>query len=290
MKFVSCFRFTRCSSLFVKALLARVCYFWSMTLKLIFLSILLAMSSAEAIIGGRSFDSQTATSDELKMASHTVVLINTENPSSHSRCTGTLLNPNIILTAAHCVATSPSNLWVVTSVYEFAVAERHAVTQIKVHEGFNQFDKPSDLQANHDLALVQFSGVLPSGFSPTTWVSSFPTVQTRFWLPVAGYGETHEGQGDSGELRLGKVTIFDYSSKQSYFKGDQSSAEGICKGDSGGPAFLKIKDEFFILGIVTAIENRTLSGGTTFERCQGISYFNSTLFYQDWISATLKLF
>ena len=244
---------------------------------------------AFAIVGGQSFTLTNTDPDANTIASHTVVLLNTTNLSMHSRCTGTLIAKNIILTAAHCVDAELTALWVVTSVYEFAVSERHPVIQIIRHENYTAFSRPFDDKPNDDLALVKFSGDLPSFYKPTSWVSSFNPSVKRFWLPIAGYGETLDGQGDSGELRLGKATVFDFSSDANYFKTDQSNHEGICKGDSGGPAYLKIQDEFYILGIVSAIDNHSLDGQMTPERCYGTGYFNSSLFYQDWITRNLAL-
>lgn len=228
--------------------------------------------------------------DLVEIASHSVVLLNTENQSSHSRCTGTLISKNVILTAAHCVDADIESLWVVTSNFEFAVSERHSVSKIIRHENYKTFARPSDMQANNDVALVQFEGSLPGFYQPTTWVTKFKPSIKRFWLPVAGYGETLEGQGDSGELRIGKATAFNFESTASFFTVDQSSREGICKGDSGGPAYLKIKDHYFVLGIVSAIDNHSPDGQIALERCYGTSYFNSTLYYQDWIVKNLDQF
>ena len=130
-------------------------------------------SQAPAIVGGQFFTPDTTDADLAKIASHTVVLLNTTSLSMHSRCTGTLVAQNIILTAAHCVDADPSALWVVTSVYEFSVSERHTVIKIIRHENYSSFSRPADDEANNDLALVQFSGDLPAFYHPTTWVSSF---------------------------------------------------------------------------------------------------------------------
>jgi secreted trypsin-like serine protease len=243
---------------------------------------------SNAIVGGQFFTAAVTDSDSIKIASHTVVLLNTESQSSHSRCTGTLIAKNVLLTAAHCVDADVSVLWVVTSIYEFSVSERHAVSKIIRHENYNSFARPTDEKENSDIALVQFAGELPAFYQPTTWVSRFNPSLKRFWLPVAGYGESMDGQGDSGELRIGKATVFNFDSSASYFKVDQTSQEGICKGDSGGPAYLKIKDDYFLLGIVSGIDNHSPDGQITSERCFGTSYFNSSLFYQDWIAKNLK--
>ena len=202
---------------------------------MILLTFTLFTATVSAIVGGQNFTPAITDPDLNKMASHTVVLLNTQSLSMHSRCTGTLIAKNIILTAAHCVDADENALWIVSSIYEFSVSERHAVTKIIRHEDYNSFSRPDDANANHDLALVQFSGNLPDFYKPTSWVTRFNPTANRFRLPVAGYGETLEGLGDSGELRTGQATVFDFNSTASYFKADQSNQEGICKGDSGGP-------------------------------------------------------
>lgn len=238
-----------------------------------------------AIVGGISttdpLPSFLTESDRQKIKSHTVVLLNTQMLGMHSRCSATLVASNLILTAAHCVPEKLNDLWVVPSIYEFAVLERRAVVGAIVHRNYKKFDLPKLNQPNDDLALVKFEGVLPNDYRPTSLVTQFVSNQDRFWLYVAGYGVSDEDAGDNGEIRFSRVTIEHYllHANQSFMVGLQSNGEGICKGDSGGPAYIKIESEFYVLGIVSAIQ-----GG-----CRGTSYFNQSLYYLEWIKKNIAI-
>jgi secreted trypsin-like serine protease len=240
-------------------------------LKTLFFISIFYLIQAKAIVG--SIDLSDA--DKALIKSHTVVVLNSQNPSTHSRCTGTLVAKNIVLTAAHCIPVSLKDFWIVTSEYEFAVSERHQVTNVKVPDDYKSFNLPFVNQPNNDVALVQFAGALPAAYKPIPWMSSFIPNQDRFWLYVAGYGVSNEELGDTGELRFSKVVIEDalLNAQQSFMKGNQSNGQGICKGDSGGPTYIKFKNDFYVLGVVSAIV-----GG-----CTGTSYFNKTVFYDAWI-------
>ncbi len=239
------------------------------------LAFVLLSIKAQAIVGFLPL----TVSDQLKIQSHTVAVLNSQNPGNHSRCTGTLIAQDIVLTAAHCVPASLENFWVVTSVYEFAVSERKQVTKVIVNENYKSFDIPGVNNPNYDLALVKFAGGLPPVYKPTSYIDTFRPGTDRFWLYVAGYGISDEVKADSGELRISKVTIESalINAGQSFMQGNQAKGEGICKGDSGGPAYIRLQDEFYVIGVVSAIK-----GG-----CLGTSYFNQTLFYQTWIKENL---
>jgi len=245
--------------------------------------ILSASPTAKAIVGGFGVDSSSMTDDFRKMASHTVVLLNTQKPGSHSRCSGTLLTSNIILTAAHCIPKNLKDLWVVTSPYEFAVMERHAVLDaIK--------DRPASLPTSEDidLALVKFAGKLPNGYSPTSWVTSFNAPQIPFYLSVVGYGETFSGTNDAGELRFGLALIYKWNVSAPTFMANQTNSQGVCHGDSGGPAYLKIADEYFVVGVVSAVVPLDMKGHAVADSCKGKSIFSSTIYFQNWIASNLK--
>lgn len=251
--------------------------------KKIFLTLFIFSLKSFAIVGGVTMTdplpSYLSEADRLEMKSHTVVLLNSQNSSKHSRCTGTLIDAHIILTAAHCVPDSLENLWVVPSIYEFAVLEQHPVVAKIVSADYRSFDIPKVNAPNNDIALIKFSGNLPAEYKPTTWITSFTPSENRFWLYVAGYGVSSEPAADSGELRFSKVTIENnlLNLSQSFMTGNQSNGEGICKGDSGGPAYIKKGNQFFVVGIVSAIAGS----------CAGTSYFNQTQFYNTWIQDNL---
>ncbi len=157
--------------------------------------------------------------------------------------------------------------------------ERKPVIRVIVHEDYKSVEQLQQDRPNSDLALVQFAGELPAGYAPTSWINVFTPTTDRFWLYVAGYGVSDLAQADSGELRFSKVTIENaiLNKEQSFFQGNQSDGFGICKGDSGGPAYMKIQNEFYVIGVVSAIQ-----GG-----CKGTSFLNQTLYYANWIQQSL---
>ncbi len=245
--------------------------------------ILLCSLQSLAIVGGFDTSSPQMTDAHRKMASHTVVLLNTQNPNVHLRCTGTLLSRNVILTAAHCIPSSLENLWVVASPYEFAVSLRlPVVAALK--------KRPIDLPASvdFDLALVKFSGKLPKAYTPTSFITSFVNPGAPFFLSVAGYGETFEKAGDAGELRMGLAFIYNYNPAKDEFRANQTNAMGICQGDSGGPAYLQIGSDYHVLGVAKATYALNLANQTVADGCKGISSFSSTIYFQKWIAANLK--
>jgi hypothetical protein len=109
-------------------------------------------------------------------------------------CTGALIAPSLVLTAAHCV--QPGATY---KIVEYGVDRQPQLQDVKsvaIHPGFNMQAMTAH-RATADVALLQLE-VAPKGKNPATLgVPQVPiVVGSRF--TIAGIGVTIRGEGSSG--------------------------------------------------------------------------------------------
>lgn len=113
-------------------------------------------------------------------------------------CTGSLIGPNLVLTAAHCINSDPSKMKIIFNVnldnvigtknQLFTLFYQRNVTDAKanpVYDSPETQDKESDLG---DIALVKFEGQLPEGYHPAQILSDDVILKPGVDITVAGYG------------------------------------------------------------------------------------------------------
>ncbi len=170
-------------------------------------------------------------------------------------CTGTLISPNTILTARHCVAPTLDqvNGGVDCSRTNFGATYMAQGLYVTNHTRFtrnpdNYFavaevlvPKAADEFCGNDVALI----TLMEPIDPSVAVPRIPRVDTKLVSGekyyAVGYGATDDGGNGSGLRRrrdsLAIECVGDecpsYYVEPSEWIGDT----GICQGDSGGPAF-----------------------------------------------------
>ena len=183
-------------------------------------------SVAQAVIGG--------TDDRGPLSRATVMVLS----SQPSICSGIVVAPDVVLTAAHCV-TGPADHRV-----HFRVPGGDAVliepAAKAVHQGY---DAKAIQGRRHsiDLALVRLPEPLPERFRTATLSSrALPLGEA---LRLGGYGLTREGDGRSaGTFRMttlqavepfGPSRILVWASDPGRLDGGVGA--GACRGDSGGP-------------------------------------------------------
>ena len=181
-------------------------------------------------------------------------------------CTGSVLNKNFILTAAHCVNhMAPTDLAInftkTSLVFEkqFNPATRitdiEKVFVIRKVKSYIQHAKYDD-SGNFDLALIRLEDEIPADAVPVQFLPdqlvNLAENKTSFDLQnvnviLMGFGLVSESpQTDTEVLR---ETIVPAQFINHLVVTDQTKGTGGCNGDSGGPAFYTFENVTYQVGV-----------------------------------------
>ena len=227
------------------------------------LAALAFLAPAHAIVGGQPADAA--------LKAETAMIVSTRGAS----CTGVVLAPGALLTAAHCV--QPAADYAVV-VFEAAGPRLIPVTRIAVHPRFD----PNSFETRRptpDLAIVRLSEPLPASFHPAGLSAEPALPARRTAFTVVGFGVMKDGDGKSaGTLRAVELPSIGTTGGIMVRLSD-GAAKGGCTGDSGGPVYLD--------GVVAGIIGwSTASGGA--RGCGGVTGVTLVSLHRDWITSTAK--
>ncbi|MEE2643939.1 MAG: trypsin-like serine protease [Myxococcota bacterium] len=138
-------------------------------------------------------------------------------------CTGSVIAPQWVLTAAHCIA---ENLQFGIGPNMNQLSEQVQVAQTFIHPHY------SDQTLAHDVALLKLAA--PVSAQPLALVRSINTAVDHRSLLV-GYGvDNGRGQTGNGTKRRTEVTFSEFTRTEMIYRNFRTNS---CNGDSGGPAF-----------------------------------------------------
>lgn len=250
---------------------------------LIFLSLAvfgLFSSSAQAVLLG-------ATSRDPNGLRRSVVSI--EN-SAGELCSGAVIAPALVLTAAHCVTEQAS--YRVTAVSRAFKPQRIRVSAVAIHPSFVPGTTPRT-QPGVDLAVLRLETPLNADFLPLD-----PGLAGRIDIgdevTIAGFGVLAEGNKRTartlrqanlvslGPLRVANRVLVVVDRNRLA----ETTGAGACRGDSGGPILAATQDSYLLYGIVSwssgALRTRNPSA------CGGLTAVTPVAEHLEWIRIAVR--
>ncbi|MFG1478612.1 trypsin-like serine protease [Xanthobacter sp. V4C-4] len=221
-----------------------------------------AAPAARAMVGGAPADAA--------LAAHTVMVVSTRGAA----CTATVLAPDLLLTAAHCVA--PQADYAVALIGE-GPPRLIPAARVLVHPRFDA-DQFRTRRPTPDIALVKLSAPLPEPFRPAalTDAEGLPAKGAPFTL--AGFGVTAEGAPrTAGTLRAVRLPSVGTTGGIMVRLSPPQGVAGACTGDSGGPAFQA--------GAVAGVIGWATGPGGA-RGCGGVTGVTLVSIHRDWILST----
>lgn len=182
-------------------------------------------------------------------------------------CTGSLLNANTVVTAAHCLYARDNSYRLrgeLTVI--FGLEQKSPATQARkllrkvVKEGYKPAHKNADVDIL-DIALAQFEGEAPEGYAPLPLLEDDSVLRDGATVILAGYGfRSLSPPSGSGRLRYTTVKIAGSSATEVAVDERRSGSLAI---DSGGPGFIEIGGRYFLWGATSREDEQPMRGRYT---------------------------
>lgn len=235
----------------------------------------LAAAPAAAMVGG-------APVDETGLGRSVVTIIG----SRGNFCSGAVIAPNLVLSAAHCI--KPGADYKIVLYDAQRTPQVRDVRRVATHPSFSERGIAAH-RAGADVALLQLVEPLPASKSPAVLGTPLEPIAPGQSFRVAGIGVTAPGDGKSGgTARTAALVSTSKPGRLQIRLVDPAASNarpglGACTGDSGAPVFQRQGGDAVIVGVVSWSTAANNAAG-----CGGLTGVTPLTLYRDWIVQTAR--
>lgn len=182
-------------------------------------------------------------------------------------CTGVVVSPHVVLTAAHCVhpkIVKDGQTWAVFTGPDIDDDEQFSDRKNFHYENSVHYDDAWDpskfelvadvVRGGHDLGAI----VVEEAFDVTPLPIlreplSDDAVGTK--LRAVGYGMRTAGSSASSGQRFGAELTLSALNEETLSFATTSSTPSLCEGDSGGPTLVRVGEQDYVVGVHSWVEH-----------------------------------
>lgn len=258
------------------------------------------------IVGGKVVDNSVSDARRLS-----TVALTTDHSSSTRRsgkplldsgrsfCTGTIVAPRVLMTAAHCIQEFNPQTNVKTSDFILpGVGDfiSYFGTRVSMDGKWLRaasviphpdWDPSLTLQGDadrppNDIGLVILESDIPGEYKPVGIADPEMTLKENQTVTLVGFGVTRTRRNNNtGVLREVSLPLKSIN-KRSQILGVGNFMKGACAGDSGGPMYTQDENgNWLVIGVTSA-------GVEIFQNCIGVdNTYTDARSYKGWVSKTL---
>ncbi|ACL59053.1 S1 family peptidase [Methylobacterium nodulans] len=213
--------------------------------------------------------------------------------TSGEMCSGSLIDQDLVLTAAHCVM-HKAGYWVVVTDRSFRQRRLRAIAAA-MHPDFVAGTTPED-QPGTDLAILKLSERLGPDFQPLSTRGGGGLAAGEA-VAIAGYGVVAENRRSTARVlrqaRLVSLGDLKVANTVTVVADRRSLAEtagaGACLGDSGGPILKGGPGGYQLVGVVSWSSGAAQQGRVR-TACGGFTAVTPIARHTDWIAARIDDF
>lgn len=197
-------------------------------------------------------------------------------------CTGTLIAPRVVLTAAHCIDKIVSNeIYVANGENPLASQERISVSHLLYYKpqfwDMNSFDDIAVLVLEKEFNSFEIAQLV----DPSTLSIGKSVIQLGYGLQTFQPSTSDINYPDFGKLQMlvGKSKVSKIQNQR--IETTSPGSLGVMGGDSGGPLFTLKENKLYLNGVLS-------QGGPSFGEVNlQTAYYTSPYYFISWINSVL---